>query len=270
MTIAFEQRSTMKGEPSLKERYEAVRTRIAGAATRSGRRPEEILLVIVSKHGSIDQVRELLELGHVDFGENHVQQLLHRVAQIDEFLQRHRQLHGSRPVKLPDRLRWHMVGHLQRNKVRRVVGAVRLIHSVDSLRLVEEIQSAAARVEQPVELLVQVNTSGEKSKYGVAPAAASHLVEQMDTMLNIRPRGLMCMAPLTEDPNEARQTFERCRELMEEIRRQGTGGDQFDILSMGMSNDFEVAIECGANLVRIGSAIFGPAASPDQVEEDGE
>ncbi len=270
MTTAFEQRSTMEGEPSLKERYEAVLARIADAARRSGRRPEDILLVIVSKHGSIDQVRELLELGHVDFGENRVQQLLHRVAQIDEFLQRHRQLHSSRPMHLPERLRWHMVGHLQRNKVRRVVGVVRLIHSVDSLRLAEEIQSAAARVDHPVEVLIQVNTSGEKSKYGVAPAAAIHHDEQMDTMLSLRPRGHMCMAPLTEDPEHSRPTFERCRELLEEIRRDGVGGDQFDILSMGMSTDFEVAIECGATLVRVGSAIFGPAAETEAVEEDGE
>ena len=159
-----------------------------------------------------------------------------------------------------ERLRWHMIGHLQRNKARRVVDIVRLIQSVDSLRLAEELQVAAYRREEPVEVLIQVNTSGERAKYGIAPAAAAHLVEQIDTMMTLRPRGLMCMAPMADDPETVRPVFERCRELLEEIRSDGLGGDRFDILSMGMSNDFEVAIECGANLVRVGSAIFGPAA----------
>jgi pyridoxal phosphate enzyme (YggS family) len=139
-----------------------------------------------------------------------------------------------------------------------VVDLVRLVHSVDSLRLAEEIQMAAARREQPVEVLIQVDTSGERTKFGVAPAASGHLVEQIDTMMTLRPRGLMCMAPMTDDPETVRPVFERCQELLEEIQSNGLGGDHFDILSMGMSNDFEVAIECGANIVRVGSAIFGP------------
>ncbi len=159
-----------------------------------------------------------------------------------------------------------MVGHLQRNKVAKVLKLVRLIHSVDSLRLAEEIQTAAARYEEPVEVLIQVNTTGEKDKHGVAPAAAVHLIEQIDTMMNLRPRGLMSIARQVEDPQEARLDFERCTDLFEDIRREGAGGEQFDILSMGMSNDFEVAIECGANIVRIGSAIFGPP-TPESAEE---
>ncbi len=259
MTTVPGQRSETHSEATLKERYEAVRRRIAAAAQRSGRRPDDVVLMVVTKNASIDQVRELIELGHVDFGENRLQALIQRAAQIDEFVQRHRQLAHTRPVELPERLRWHMIGHLQRNKVRKLIDLVRLVHSVDSLRLAEEIQTAAARREEPVEVLVQVNTSGEKSKYGVAPAAAAHLVEQIDTMMSLRPRGLMCMAPLAEDPEVARPVFERCRELADEIRSAGLGGDQFDVLSMGMSSDFEVAIECGANIVRVGSAIFGEA-----------
>jgi pyridoxal phosphate enzyme (YggS family) len=269
MVIVPQQRQKMKGEPTLKERYEDVRGRIADAAARSGRRPDDIVLAAVTKFASIDQVRELIELGHTDFAENRVQALVQRAGQIDEFLQRHRQLHSSRHVNLPRQLRWHMIGHLQRNKVRKVLELVRLIHSVDSLRLAEEIQVAAAKREEPMEVLVQVNVSGEKTKYGVAPAAAGHLVEQIDTMMSIRPRGLMCMAPLVEDPEEVRPVFERCRELAEDIRSHGLGGDQFDILSMGMTNDFEVAIECGANVVRVGSAIFGPPADPDQADAGG-
>ena len=249
----------MKADASLKQRYEAVRARIAAAAAHRGHRADDILLTVVTKLASIDQIRELIALGHMDFGESRVQTLLHRAAQIDEFMQRHRQLSSGRLVNLPDQVRWHMVGHLQRNKVRKVLGMVRLIHSVDSLRLAEEIQVAAARRDEPVELLVQVNTSGEKMKSGVAPAAACHLIEQIDTMMNIRPRGLMCMGPLVQDPQLARPTFERCHEIFEDIRSAEVGGEQFDILSMGMSNDFEVAIECGANIVRVGSAIFGPS-----------
>jgi pyridoxal phosphate enzyme (YggS family) len=270
MVIVPQSRQQMTGEPTLKERYDAVRQRIADAAVRSGRRPDDIVLTAVTKFASIDQIRELIELGHTDFAENRVQALVQRVGQIDEFLQRHRQLHSSRHVSLPGRLRWHMIGHLQRNKVRKVLDLVRLVHSVDSLRLAEEIQMAAARREEPVEVLVQVNVSGEKSKYGVAPAAAAHLVEQIDTMMNMRPRGLMTMAPLEEDPEQVRPVFERCRELLEDIRSKGLGGEHFDVLSMGMTSDFEVAIECGANIVRVGSAIFGPPANPGSDDEPAE
>ncbi|TDJ55832.1 MAG: YggS family pyridoxal phosphate-dependent enzyme [Planctomycetota bacterium] len=258
MTTLGDQKAASTNETTLKERYESVLARIAAAAERVGRNPKAIMLAAVTKNASIDQIRELIELGHVDFAENRVQALVHRVAQIDEFLKRHRELRGSKPVNLPDRLRWHMIGHLQRNKARRVVDLVRLVHSVDSLRLAEEIQMAASRREKPVEVLIQVDTSGERTKFGVAPAASGHLVEQIDTMMTLRPRGLMCMAPMTDDPETVRPVFERCRELLEEIQSDGLGGDNFDILSMGMSNDFEVAIECGANIVRVGSAIFGP------------
>ena len=242
---------------TLKGRYDEVRRRIAETAARCGRRPDAIVLVAVTKYASIDQIRELIEYGHTDFGENRVQNLIQRVAQVDEFLQRRRQLRGGKARAIPKQVRWHMVGHLQRNKVRKVLDLLRLVHCVDSLRLAEEIQTAAARRDDPVEVLIQVNTSGEKTKSGVAPAAARHLIDQIDTMMSIRPRGLMCMAPLVDDPRLARPTFERFRELFEDICSAGVGGDRFDILSMGMSNDFEVAIECGANIVRIGTAIFG-------------
>jgi PLP dependent protein len=249
---------------TLRERYEAVRQRIAEAAARSGRREQDIVLIAVTKDAAIDEIRQLVQMGHVDLGESRVQALVQRAAQMDEFLQRHRALsHVGGQVRLPERVRWHMIGHLQRNKVRRIVGLTRLIHSVDSLRLAEEIQTAALRVDEPVEVVVQVNTSGEKSKFGVAPAAARHLVEQIETMVNVRVRGLMCMAPLTGNPCDAAFTFERCRDLFEDIRRVGVGAERFNILSMGMTSDFEVAIECGANVVRIGTAIFGPRTADE-------
>ncbi len=266
MATLGDHKASDTSETTLRQRYEDVRARIAAATARIGRPAEDIVLAVVTKNASIDQVRELIELGHMDFAENRVQMMVQRAAQVGEFLQRHRELRGSKPVNLPDRLRWHMIGHLQRNKVRRVLNLVRLIQSVDSLRLAEEIQVAAARREEPVEVLIQVNVSREKGKFGIAPAAASHLVEQIDTMMVLRPRGLMCMAPLTEDPEEVRPVFQRGAELLEDIQSAGLGGDQFNLLSMGMSNDFEVAIECGANIVRVGSAIFGPPSQETQDE----
>jgi pyridoxal phosphate enzyme (YggS family) len=266
------ERAGKQAEPTLKDRYRLVKERIAEAARRSGRTPTSVVLVAVTKYAAIDQVRELIELGHEDFGENQVQALLQRAAQIDEFLQRHRQLGarvghaGARTVTLPQAVRWHMIGHMQRNKVRKALPIVRLIHSVDSLRLAEEIQASAGKLEEAVEVLVQVNAFGEKSKFGIAPAAAKHLTDQIDTMLALRVRGLMTMAPLNESPESLRPVFERTRELFDEIRRSGAGGERFDILSMGMSNDFEVAIECGANMVRVGTAIFGNERPPDGQE----
>lgn len=248
---------------SLKDRYEAVRRRMDEAAARAGRKGEDVILVAVTKFASFDQIRDLIELGHVDLGENRVQNLVQRAAQVDEFLERAHQLGTSRTAKVPDAVRWHMIGSLQRNKVRKVLPLVRLIHSVDSLRLAEEIQGAAGRRDDTVEVLIQVNTSGEKSKHGVAPAATRHLIEQIDTMINLKVRGLMTMAPLVEDPNVARPTFDRCRELFDDIRRTGAVDESFNLLSMGMTNDYEVAIECGANIVRIGSAIFGAPESDD-------
>lgn len=249
-------------EPAtLRARYELVKDRMAKAAVRAGRPPAAVTLCVVSKSASVEQIRELMQMGQVDFAENRVQQLTQRVALVDEWRRRRAELANE---QLP--VRWHMIGSLQRNKVKKAVEIARLIHSVDSLRLAEEIQMAAAKRETPVEVLIEVNVAGENSKQGVAPAAARHLVAQIDTMVNVKARGLMCMAPLDGGIAEARPTFERCRELFEDIRHAGVGGDRFDILSMGMSADFEIAIECGANLVRVGTAVIGPV----QVEDAGE
>jgi len=253
---------------TLKARYELVKQRVASAAKRARRNPESIITIAVTKYAAIEQVRELLELGHADFAENMVQNLVQRAAQIDEFVERHRQLGTRLSGTLPTQVRWHMIGHLQRNKVRKLIGLARLIHSVDSLRLAEEVQAGAARHEEMTEVLIQVNVANEKSKFGIAPAATRHLIDQMDTMLNVKVRGLMCMAPLTDNPEKSRQVFTRGLELFEEIKKSGAAGDRFDILSMGMSSDFEVAIECGANMIRVGSAIFGERAPGAPGEND--
>lgn len=262
-------------EGSLRERLDSVRAKVRDAARLAGRDPREIALVAVTKHASIDLIREAIGLGQVDFGENRVQQLVQRAAQIEEYFSRRRQLpEAAGDASHPTAVRWHMIGHLQRNKVRKAVELCRLIHGVDSLRVAEEIQAAAARRETPVEVLVQVNVAGEASKSGVAPAAARHLVDQIETMVNVRARGLMCMAPLgpggEPSPDLARRTFERCRELFEDIRLAGSGGERFDVLSMGMSGDYELAIGCGANLVRVGSAIFGEGSEAGEDEPEGD
>ena len=246
-------------EMTLQDHYKNLMDEVATAARASGRRPEDIHVVLVSKYGTPEQIRELIELGHRHFGEGRTQQLEQRAAMIREWLVR-RQESGIAEVAIePDAVRWHMVGHLQRNKVKKTVECSRLIHGVDSLRLAEEIQSVAARLDRPVELLLQVNTSGEKQKHGVSPPAVRHLVDQIDTMVNVSVRGLMCMAENTEDQTRVRGAFERCYELFEEIQRLGGGGEDFDILSMGMSNDFKAAIECGSNCIRVGSAVFHDA-----------
>jgi len=257
---------------TLKERYEEVRRRVEAAAQTAGRRPEEILIVAVTKYASPEHIRELIEIGHADFGENRIQQLARRVAVIDEYLQRHKTMTPSKTVHLPPRVRWHMIGHLQRNKVKKALELTTLIHTVDTLRLAEEIQDCALKREGPVDVLMQVNASFEKQKSGVAMPAALHLAEQIDSMVHLRLRGLMTMGPLTDDGGAVRGAFERCADCFSEIRKRGIGGKSFNILSMGMTGDFEIAIECGANMVRIGTAIFGERRheDPDPDRPDGE
>ena len=234
--------------------------RVGEAATRSNRRPTDIITVAVTKTATPDQIRTLVELGHTDLGENRLQQLIQRRAQLDEFLSRKRTLGRVSTMpghEAPHTVRWHMIGHLQRNKVKQVVPLVRLIHAVDSLRLSEEIQAVASRTDGTIDILLQINASGEPTKQGIAPPAVPHLAEQIDSMVHVRLRGLMSIAPMVENPENARPTFARTAEIFSEVRTEGIGGDQFNILSMGMTNDFEVAIEEGANVLRVGRALFG-------------
>ncbi|RMH11641.1 MAG: YggS family pyridoxal phosphate-dependent enzyme [Planctomycetota bacterium] len=274
----------MDAKQTLIERYTEVKRRVAEAAVRSRRRPEDIILVAVTKNAEPEQIRTLLELGHRDFGENRVQRLTQRASLVREWFERVRVLErtGDKPEgakagrilasgtptgpgTLAGPARWHLIGHLQRNKVRKAVEHARLIHSIDSLRLVEDLQAQADRRDSPIDVLIQVNCSGESSKFGCPVPAALPLAEQIDTMLNVRVRGLMTMAPYCEDPEQARPVFARCFDLFEEIRTSGVVQGRFNLLSMGMTNDFEVAIEEGANVVRIGTAIFGQPQdeSPD-------
>lgn len=253
----------------LREAYRRVTDRIGESAVRSGRSADDVVMVAVTKYATVDQIQQLIELGHVDLGESRGQQLTQRVAQIDEFLARKRTLANAAPKSkdlMPEQVRWHMIGHLQRNKVKQVVPLVSLIHSVDSLRLAEELHNYAARHDLTIDILLQINASGEEKKQGVACPAAIHLAESIDTMVHLRLRGLMTMAAKTDDPEDARPAFARTAEIFDDIRHAKIGGPTCNVLSMGMTHDFEVAIEEGANVVRIGSALFGdkPAETEDE------
>jgi len=220
----------------LSDNLQRVADNIAAAAGRVRRDPANVRLVAVTKSADLDDVKALIELGVVDIGESRVQQLTARAEQIE--------------------VRWHMVGHLQRNKVRHVLPWASTIHSVDSLRLAEEIANRAAQAQRSVDALLQVNCSEEPQKFGVAVGAAAHLAEQVCTLKTLRLIGLMTMGPLVSDPEKARPAFVRLREIFEEMRNEKIGGRDFCHLSMGMTQDYQVAVEEGATIVRIGTALF--------------
>lgn len=255
----------------LSDNLKRVKDRIAAACQRARRNPDDIRLVAVTKYVEVDVIRQLLELGILDVGESRGQQLNQRAGMMHEFIERKNVLSGRREGP-PARPRWHMVGHLQRNKVKLVVPWAELIHSVDSLRLAEDLHLQASKLGRVVDVLLQVNTSGERSKYGVAVGAATHLAEHFTILPSIRLCGLMTMAPLDTPPAEIRLAFDRLRDIFEDMRGERHVGPDFKHLSMGMSNDFEMAIEAGATMVRIGSLVFDGLTSSiaQQADEDAE
>jgi len=222
---------------SIGDNLRRVKERIARAAWRAGRDPAEIQLVVVSKGRTVREIEEVLAAGHRVLGENRAQELREKMT------------------ALPEDVEWHFVGHLQTNKVNMVVGKVRLIHSLDSLRLAEAVSSRACRMGTVQEVLLEVNVSGEASKFGVAPGEAGELLEKMLELPGLRVRGLMTMAPAWAAGEEARPFFRRLRELRDEMRRAFPEAG-LDSLSMGMTQDYEVAVEEGADLVRVGTAVF--------------
>jgi PLP dependent protein len=233
------------------DRLKHVRDNINAACLKAGRDPAEVRLVVVTKSVGIEAIEEVIRLGCVDLGENRVQQLKKVAAQVDEFLAK-----GSPDENLPKKINWHMIGHLQRNKVKQVLSLITLVHSVDTLRLAEEISTEAARENLCTPVLMQINTSMEPQKFGVPVGAAIHLAEQIVTLPSLKLTGLMTMAPLTKDSSVIRECFVRARELFAELKGEGIVDRQFAELSMGMSSDYEIAIEEGATLLRIGSAVF--------------
>lgn len=231
-------------------RTKLVQDAIRAACDRAGRDHSEVKLVVVTKSADIEAVQEVIRLGFTELGENRVQQLKKVSSQVDEFLQ------TSNSSNLPNKINWHMIGHLQRNKVRQVLPIGVFIHSVDTLRLAEEINTAATKLEAKPKVLLQVNCSNEPQKYGVPVGAAIHLAEQIETLPHLELSGLMTMAPLTHNKDVVRACFVRARELFVEMRGERIVGPHFTELSMGMSSDYEIAIEEGATILRIGSAIF--------------
>lgn len=215
----------------------AVRERVTAAARRASRAPEDVTLVAVTKSFPADVVVDALEAGADDLGENRAQEL------------------KEKAIALPRRARWHYIGHLQTNKVRHVVGIAHLIHSVDRFGVAEEIARRARSTGAIQDVLVEVNVSGESTKHGVEPARAAALANEVAALEGIRVRGLMTLAPLADDPEASRPYFSDLRELGESLQRSLPDATE---LSMGMTRDFEVAIEEGATLVRVGEAIFGP------------
>jgi pyridoxal phosphate enzyme (YggS family) len=232
-------------------RIKQIQDTINSACNRAGRDPKEVKLVVVTKSVTIEAVKDVLNLGITELGENRVQQLKKISSEVADFLQ------GSDANSTtPKEINWHMIGHLQRNKVRQVLPITVLIHSVDTLRLAEEINAAAAKLNLLPKVLLQVNCSNEPQKYGVPVGAATHLAEQIETLPHLQLVGLMTMAPLTHNKDVVRSCFVRARELFVEMRGEKIVGSQFTELSMGMSSDYEIAIEEGATILRIGSAIF--------------
>ena len=221
-------------------RLARVREKIADAAGRSGRGPGDVRLIAVSKTHPIDAVHAAAEAGQLDFGENKVQEALQKMAQSSD-----------------TRLRWHLIGHLQSNKARKAAGVVHYLHSVDSADLLRKVDQAAASAGRTIEVLVQVDLALEDTKYGAPEAAVPAIFAEAASCAAARMAGLMLLPPLAENAEEARPWFVRLRGIRDRLRDAGVPGEHLRELSMGMSHDFEVAIEEGATMVRVGTAIFG-------------
>ncbi|MFH1995998.1 MAG: YggS family pyridoxal phosphate-dependent enzyme [Candidatus Omnitrophota bacterium] len=222
----------------IEDNYRHIQERIVSACKRSGRDPSDVRIIAVTKGVPAEQVREAIRLGIREVGENRTQ----------EALMKHQCVEGA--------ITWHMIGHLQTNKVLDAVTIFSLIHSVDSVRLAKNINQCADAVSKIQDVLIQVNISDESSKFGVRQDEIEDFIAQTSGFLNIRIAGLMGMARIAEDPEEVRPSFSRLRAVFDRVRTIGRKGVEMKHLSMGMSQDFEVAIEEGATMVRIGTALF--------------
>jgi pyridoxal phosphate enzyme (YggS family) len=225
---------------SISDRLTAIRDRMAVAARSAGRDPSSVRLIAVSKTFPIDAVREAYQAGQRDFGENRVQEALQKIASSADLL-----------------IRWHLLGHLQTNKARKAAPAFAMIQSVDSVDLLEKLDRAAEESGHTPELLIQVDLAGETTKFGVPPTEVPRLFEAAAATRAARVIGLMTLPPVPETPEAARPYFRRLRDLRDEWLAAGVPAPMLHELSMGMSGDFEVAIQEGATMVRVGTAIFG-------------
>lgn len=219
---------------------EQVNARIDRACKQAGRDRREVTLIAVSKTKPVSLLQEAYAQGCRDFGENRVQELVEKYE------------------ILPKDIRWHMIGHLQRNKVKYIVGKVHLIHSVDSLRLAEEISRESMKKQVTTSILIEVNAAGEQSKFGLTDTqAVMELVEQIAAFPAVSIKGLMTVAPYVEDAEENRQYFRTLKQLSVDIMQKNIDNVNMDVLSMGMTGDYEVAVSEGAGYVRVGTGIFG-------------
>jgi pyridoxal phosphate enzyme (YggS family) len=226
------------------ENLEIIRRRIDNACQRCGRRPADVGLVAVSKTFGVEHIERARDLGQLDFGENYAQELI------------------AKHTLLRDKsIRWHFIGHLQSNKAKAIAEFVHLVHSIDAVSSAEALNKRAELLEKRIPILVEVHTTDEATKSGVPPGRLLSLVKDLARLRSIEVRGLMTMGPFNEDPNSARPCFQELAALRRTVEREGIDGVQMTELSMGMSHDFEVAIEEGATLVRIGTAIFGKRSS---------
>ncbi len=223
----------------LKQNIQQIKKRIEAAAERSGRNPEDIYLIAVTKNFSAELIQEAVDNGIVFLGENRVQEAKSKVDLVK----------GN--------IEWHLIGHLQRNKVKTAIDIFTMIQSLDSWRLAEEIQKRAQQADKVIDVLVQVNIGSEETKYGIDPDDTEVFIEKVATLPNLKVRGLMAIAPFKENPEDVRAYFRHLREIFQSIKEKSIENVSMEYLSMGISNDFEVAIEEGANMVRIGTSIFG-------------
>lgn len=223
----------------LKENLANVEKNIEQACKNAGRSRDEVTLIAVSKTKPVEMLQEIYDENIRDFGENKVQELCSKMGQ------------------LPSDIRWHMIGHLQRNKVKYIVGKVELIHSVDTYRLAEKINIQAKKQNVIVPILVEVNIAHEESKFGISAEDAILLVEEISKLENIRIKGLMTIAPYVENPEDNRLYFRKIKQLSVDITNKNIDNVFMEILSMGMTGDYMVAIEEGATMVRVGTGIFG-------------
>jgi pyridoxal phosphate enzyme (YggS family) len=223
----------------IKENLKKVQERIEAACQRSGRKTSDVTLIAVSKTKPEEDIMALYETGQRDFGENYIQEL--------------RKKHDD----LPKDIRWHMIGHLQRNKVKYIAEYVSLIHSVDSLLLAQTIEKEAVKHDRVIPILIEVNVAREESKFGVSIEDAPKLADQIADLPHVRVEGFMTSAPFVEDPEEDRPFFRSLRQLSVDMNSKNYNNVNVNVLSMGMTNDFEVAVEEGSTMVRVGTAIFG-------------
>ena len=223
----------------IKEQLEIVENNICRACSKSKRNREEVTLIAVSKTKHVEDLKEAYACGMRYFGENKVQEIMDKYPQ------------------MPADVKWHMIGHLQRNKVKYIIDKAAMIHSVDSLRLAETIQTEAAKHQVSVPILLEVNVAEEDSKFGLSVKDTLPLAEQISTFPNLQIKGLMTIAPFVENPEENRWVFRQLKKLSVDIDEKNIDNVDMCVLSMGMTGDYEVAIEEGSTMVRVGTGIFG-------------